>query len=70
MQLIDINRDGNLDLLVNSLDISNYKTFSRMGNGSSWYDINLDGLTNNSDLSIINQNKGINCQPLRRFNLN
>jgi len=68
--VVDCQGDGNLDLLVNSLDISNYKTFSRMGNGSSWYDINLDGLTNNSDLSIINQNKGINCQPLRRFNLN
>ena len=55
--------DGNLDLLVNSLDIYNYNTLIHAGNGSSWYDINLDGLTNASDLSIINKNMGLNCLP-------
>src|SRR5690606_2921521 len=51
--------DGNLDLLVDATDVQNYERFSTQNGGnSSWYDFNHDGLTNEADLAIINQNMG------------
>jgi hypothetical protein len=59
--------DGNEDKKVNQLDVKNWQRFSSVVNengvlgGSSWYDFNLDGLTNGDDLLIIQQNLGANC---------
>jgi len=56
--------DGNLDLLVNDEDVQNWKRFSSANGGkSSWYDFNHDGLTNEADLAIIQQNMGKDCRP-------
>ena len=55
--------DGNLDLVVNYKDIEGWRTFSKVNNGqSSWFDFNLDGLTNEEDLVIIEENLGKNCR--------
>ncbi len=56
--------DGNLDLLVDDTDIQNWKRFSTANGGnSSWYDFNHDGLTNEADLAVIQQNMGKDCRP-------
>lgn len=56
--------DGNLDLLVNDGDIAGWKQYSTLNGGqSSWYDFNHDGLTNEADLAIIEQNMGKDCRP-------
>jgi hypothetical protein len=31
------------------------------GGGSSWYDFNYDGVTDESDLAVIQQHMGTNC---------
>jgi arylsulfatase A-like enzyme len=59
--VVDCEGDGNLDLLVDEKDIAGWQEFSANGGKSSWYDINLDGLTNEADLSIIQQNMGMDC---------
>lgn len=54
--------DGNKDGVVNKTDITNYNTFSQLNGGqSSWYDLNLDGLTNQNDMQIIVSNLGRRC---------
>ena len=54
--------DGNLDKLVNGRDLVDWQSFQTLGEGqSSWYDLNFDGLTNDADRSIIEQNLGTNC---------
>ena len=53
--------DGNLDLLVNLKDVANWATFTANGL-SSWYDINLDGLTNAADRALIRANLGMDCK--------
>ena len=51
--------DINLDRVVNQLDIGQWDTFEKQSLGnSSWADLNLDGLTNDADLTIIRQNLG------------
>lgn len=56
--------DGNLDLLVNNTDIENWKRFNTSNGGkSSWYDFNHDGVTDDADLAIIQQNLGKDCRP-------
>jgi len=32
------------------------------GGGSSWYDFNYDGLTNEDDLAVIQQHLGTDCR--------
>lgn len=60
---IDCPGDGNLDLVVNDKDLQNWQTFSTTNGGnSSWYDFNLDGLTNEEDRVIIEQNFGKKCK--------
>ncbi|TAL45504.1 MAG: arylsulfatase [Methylovulum sp.] len=54
--------DGNLDLVVDNKDIAGWQYFQEHGGKSSWYDINLDGLTNADDLTIIQQNFGKSCK--------
>ena len=53
--------DGNDDGLVNQEDVKNYRKMVRLTPGSSWYDVNLDGSTNSTDLQIITQNLGTKC---------
>ncbi|WP_397473371.1 sulfatase-like hydrolase/transferase [Pusillimonas sp.] len=61
---IDCPGDGNLDLVVDEQDVENWKYFSTHNGGhSSWYDFNHDGLTNEADLAIINQNMRRDCRP-------
>lgn len=56
--------DGNLDLVVDQADLDNWKRFSTENGGkSSWYDFNHDGLTDEVDLRIIEQNMGKECRP-------
>lgn len=56
--------DGNLDLVVDARDIEGWTRFNRENGGrSSWYDFNLDGLTNEADLEVIHRNMGRDCRP-------
>lgn len=56
--------DGNLDLVVDEQDLRDWKRFSTENGGrSSWYDFNHDGLTNEADLAVIQQNMGKDCRP-------
>ena len=48
--------DGNLDGVVNQADIDQFNYWaSATGSNSSWYDFNLDGLTNSNDVPYITQ---------------
>jgi hypothetical protein len=50
--------DGNLDGVVDSKDIDQYNYWASLtGSQSSWYDFNLDGLTNPYDLPFITNGK-------------
>jgi hypothetical protein len=54
--------DGNEDLMVNQLDLVLWNYYSLFnGGGSSWYDFNFDGRTDNQDEAIIEQHLGTNC---------
>jgi hypothetical protein len=50
----DINLDGTVDYL----DVAAWEMFQALSTASSWADIDLDGMTNDVDLSIILQNQG------------
>jgi hypothetical protein len=54
--------DGNIDGVVNHRDESFWSKFSQVperdGYNSSWYDFNLDGLTNDKDLAVIVKQRG------------
>jgi arylsulfatase A-like enzyme len=58
--------DGNLDLVVDSVDVDNWERFAVLDetgySQSSWYDFNYDGFTDGADLQIIEQNFGIDCR--------
>lgn len=59
--------DGNLDLVVDDTDLMGWWLFSRLNAGlSSWYDFNLDGLTDEADLSIIEQHYGHDCMSAKQ----
>ena len=51
--------DINLDGVVNYLDIAEWGNLQALSTGSSWADINQDGVTDAADLAIILQNQGI-----------
>ena len=58
--------DGNLDKVVNGEDLANWNYFrSLSGGGSSWYDFPqngvYDGVTDDADLQVIQQNLGTKC---------
>jgi hypothetical protein len=54
--------DGNIDGRVDRFDVADWKTFALLARGkSSWYDLNLDGLTNGKDLAIVREHMGTNC---------
>ena len=54
--------DGNDDGVVNLVVLQNYKKMAKMTSGSSWYDVNTDGYTNDTDKQIITQNLGYSCK--------
>jgi hypothetical protein len=56
--------DGNGDLLVNQEDLDNWAFFSSFTGeaNSSWYDLNLDALTNEADRQIILDHFGADCR--------
>ncbi len=54
--------DGNLDKRVDGKDLADWRYYRALSGGqSSWYDLNFDGLTNDADRAIIEQNFGKNC---------
>lgn len=56
--------DGNLDMVVDQKDLDEWSNFTKINEGrSSWYDFNLDGLTNELDYQIIQENFGNRCRP-------
>jgi hypothetical protein len=57
--------DGNDDFLVDQEDLDNWQFFSQFEGqaSSSWYDFNHDGLTNELDRQVIEENFGANCRP-------
>ena len=55
--------DGNIDGVVDQTDVADWATFQALALGkSSWYDFNLDGLTDSADLAVIQQNLGTRCK--------
>lgn len=58
--------DGNDDGVVNTQDLLNYDAMYQLvqthSSTSSWYDVNLDGVTNSTDRGIIAQNLGKRCR--------
>jgi hypothetical protein len=59
----DCTGDGNLDKRVNQTDLDDWGTFD--GLGSSVYDLNLDGQTDDADTMIVRQNYGRRCPVTR-----
>ena len=59
--------DGNLDGVVNQKDLDGWRQFSLPSGagGSSWFDFNLDGLTNELDKQIIERHMGERCTPTK-----
>ena len=53
--------DGNIDGVVDALDLENWASYASSAGLSSVYDFNLDGLTNELDESIILENMGLDC---------
>jgi hypothetical protein len=60
--------DGNLDKRVDHVDLENWQIFASTcaanpNQCSSFYDLNLDGITDTADLLIIEENLGRRCGP-------
>ena len=56
--------DGNDDKIVNGQDLQFWRKFAELTNyGSSWYDFDLDGQTDSTDLAIIQAHLGTKCPP-------
>jgi hypothetical protein len=54
--------DGNIDLMVDALDLEDWRFYAESTGLSSVYDLNIDGLTNEADESIIQDNLGLDCR--------
>jgi Sulfatase len=54
--------DGNIDLVVDKKDLADWYFYSQLYGLSSIYDLNFDGLTNETDKAIILQNLGLGCR--------
>jgi hypothetical protein len=50
--------DINLDRVVNQLDIDQWSIFEALTSGSSWADINQDGITDGTDELLIEEDFG------------
>ncbi|MEA2627165.1 MAG: hypothetical protein QOD06_3210 [Candidatus Binatota bacterium] len=55
--------DGNIDFVVDDLDLSDWRFYNQSYGLSSVYDLDLDGLTDDADETIIQQNLGRHCSP-------
>ena len=54
--------DGNLDRAVDAKDLEDWRFYSQLNAGrSSWYDFNLDGLTDAADRTVIETQLGVPC---------
>ncbi len=53
--------DGNADFVVDQTDLEEWQRYADAGGGSSWYDINLDGVTDELDRQIIAARLGSQC---------
>ena len=54
--------DGNGDRVVDTLDVSDHQLMQLLSQGgSSWFDLNLDGVTDLADLAIVTSNLGRTC---------
>ncbi|MDA8660063.1 sulfatase-like hydrolase/transferase [Luminiphilus sp.] len=54
--------DGNMDYVIDDKDLDAWAFWQEETSGqSSWYDINLDGLTDEADQQIILDNMGVTC---------
>jgi hypothetical protein len=70
MVLTHCDGDGNLDGVVNQKDINGWEKFNAKsgkttpngGGLSSWYDFDLNGVTDNADYQIIMDNLGKHCK--------
>lgn len=51
--------DGNIDGVVNAEDLSLWASFAESYGQSSWYDVNRDGLTDDADRTLIEENLGV-----------
>ena len=54
--------DGNIDLVVDDLDLQDWQVYAAGTGPSSWYDVDLDGLTNGKDRLLIERNLGTDCR--------
>jgi hypothetical protein len=54
--------DGNGDLVVDARDLAGWESFARPWGRSSVYDLNLDGLTDDVDRSLVTSNLGRDCR--------
>ncbi len=57
--------DGNGDLVVDHEDLRDYQRIVRGGGGSSVYDFNVDGVTDQQDEKVIRENLGTDCRRSR-----
>lgn len=56
--------DGNRDGRVDGEDVAGWREYSQLAaGGSSWFDVNFDGLTDRADLAIIQQHLRSRCEP-------
>jgi len=56
--------DGNLDGVIDDQDLSDLEFFAELAmGGSSWYDVNLDGYTDDDDFDLVAAGLGTNCAP-------
>ena len=54
--------DGNGDGVVNAVDVADYYLMQALSQGqSSWYDLNLDGVTDSIDFTIVTNNLWHTC---------
>jgi len=54
--------DGNIDGVVDALDLEDWSIYANATGLSSVYDLNLDGLTDALDESVILENMGLDCR--------
>ena len=53
--------DGNIDSVVDQKDLEDWRFYGESSGLSSVYDLNLDGVTDDLDRAIIEQNFGTKC---------
>lgn len=54
--------DGNIDFVVDQKDLDDWGFYSRSSGLSSVYDLNIDGLSNAADQTVIDQHLGLDCR--------